>query len=107
MKKFKNDENLSIIKNKEPNKGGEKGTTWKDPNLGKLRIFQKGHIIRGTRRNQVLEPCPRVAKHILDKEKGGTPKKVPSLNNPSPIITTHLKIKVVYIHYNAIDTLYM
>jgi hypothetical protein len=43
----------------------------------------------------------------IDKERGGTPKKMPSLNNPSPIITTHLKIKVVYIHYNAIDTLYM
>jgi hypothetical protein len=45
-------------------------------------------------------------KHILDKERGGTPKKI-SFDNPSPIITTHLKIKVVYIHYNAIDTLYM
>jgi hypothetical protein len=46
-------------------------------------------------------------KNILDKEKGGKPKKMPSLDEPSLIITTHLKIKVVYTHYNAMDILYM
>jgi hypothetical protein len=32
---------------------------------------------------------------------------MPSLNEVSPIIITHMKIKVVYAHYNAIDTFYM
>jgi hypothetical protein len=42
MKKFKNDENLSIInKTKNPTRG-KKGTRWKDPNPGKLRIFKEG-----------------------------------------------------------------
>ncbi len=73
MKKFQNDENLSIInETKNPTKGEKKGTRWKDPNLGKLRIFQKGHITRGTRRNQVLEPYPPIGRDILDKERGGT-----------------------------------
>jgi len=44
---------------------------------------------------------------ILNKERGGTLKRMASLDEPSPIITTHVKIKVVYIHYNAIDTFYM
>jgi hypothetical protein len=44
---------------------------------------------------------------ILDKERGGTLKRMASLYEPSPIITTHFKIKVVYIHYNATDTFYM
>jgi hypothetical protein len=33
--------------------------------------------------------------------------RIPSLDEPSPIITTHLKIKVVYVRYNATNTLYM
>jgi len=59
------------------------------------------------RRNQVLEPSPPIARKILNKERGGTPKRMPSLDEPSPIIITHLKIKVVYVRYNAIDTLCM
>jgi len=46
-------------------------------------------------------------KSILNKERGRTLEKMPSLDEPSPIITTHLKIKVVYARYNAIDTLCM
>jgi hypothetical protein len=34
---------------------------WKDPSLGKLIIFQRGQITRGTRRNQLLEPSPPIA----------------------------------------------
>ncbi len=89
------------------NKEGRKCTRWKDPNPGKRRIFEKGQIARGTRRNQVLEPSPPIARSILDKERGRTPKRMPSLEELSLIITTHLKIKVVYTHYNATDTLYM
>jgi hypothetical protein len=59
------------------------------------------------RRNQVLEPSPPIARSILNKEMGGTPKRMFSLDEPSPIIITHLKIKVAYACYNAIDTLCM
>jgi hypothetical protein len=51
-------------------------------------------------RNQVLEPSPPIAISILNKERGGSPKRMPSLNKPLPIIITHLKIKVVYARYN-------
>jgi hypothetical protein len=50
---------------------GKKGTRWKDPNPGKLRIFQGRQITRGTRRNQVIEPSPPIVISILDKERGG------------------------------------
>jgi len=52
-----------------------KGTRWKDTSLGKLKILQKGQIARGTRRNQILEPLPPNVISILDKERGGTPRK--------------------------------
>jgi hypothetical protein len=59
------------------------------------------------KRNQVLEPSPPIVRNILDKEKGRTLERMPSLNKPSPVITTHLKIKVDYACYNATDTLCM
>jgi len=59
------------------------------------------------KRNQVFEPSPPIARSTLNKERGGTPKRMPSLDKPSPIIITHLKIKVIYARYNAIDPLYM
>jgi len=46
-------------------------------------------------------------KIILNKERGGTFERMPSLDEPSPIITIHFKIKVAYAPYNATDTLYM
>jgi hypothetical protein len=52
------------------------------------------------RRNQVLEPSPPIARSILIKERGGSPKRMPILNEHSPIIITHLKIKVLYVRYN-------
>jgi len=64
-------------------------------------------MARGMRRNQVLEPSPPIVISVLNKEKGGTPKRMLNLNEPSPIIITHLKIKVVYAWYNAINTLYI
>jgi len=51
----------------------------------------------------VLEPSPPIARNILNKEKGGKPKTMSSLDKPSPIIITHFKIKVVYAHYNVTD----
>ncbi len=62
---------------------------------------------KGNEKNQVLEPSPPIAGSILNKEMGGTPKRMSSLDKPSPIIITQLKIKVVYARYNATDTLYM
>jgi hypothetical protein len=59
------------------------------------------------KRNQVLEPSPPITISLLNKESGGTLKRMPSLDKPSPIIITHLKIKVVYAHYNVIDTFCM
>jgi len=55
----------------------------------------------------VFNPPPPIAISILNKERGGTPKRMPSLDKPSPIIITHLKIKVAYARYNAINTLCM
>jgi hypothetical protein len=54
-----------------------------------------------------LNPSPPIARSILNKDMGGTPKRMFSLDEPSPIIITHLKIKVVYGRYNAIDTFCM
>jgi len=67
-----------------------KGTRWKDTSPGKLRIFQKGQIARGTKRNQVLEPSPPIVISILDRERGGTLRKILDLDQPSPIITIPL-----------------
>ncbi len=75
--------------------------------LVKLKILQRGQIARGMRRNQVHEPSPPIARSILNKERGGTPKIMPSLDEPSLIIITHFKIKVVYACYNAIDIMYI
>jgi hypothetical protein len=46
-------------------------------------------------------------KSIVNKERGGTFERIPSIDKPSPIITTHFKIKVVYVRYNATNILYM
>jgi hypothetical protein len=37
----------SIINKTKHQQRGKKGTRWKDPSLGKQRIFQKGQTIRG------------------------------------------------------------
>jgi hypothetical protein len=42
----------------------------------------------------MLEPSPPIMRSILNKERGGTPKRMPNLDEPSPIITTHLKIRL-------------
>jgi hypothetical protein len=108
VKEFKNDENLPIInKTNNPTKGERKVQDGRTTSPGRLRILQRGQIVRGTKRNQVLEPSPPIARNILNKERGGTLKRMPSLDEPSLIIITHLKIKVVYARYNAINTFCM
>jgi hypothetical protein len=75
LKEFKNDENLPIInKTKNPTKGEKKVQGGRTPSPSKIKILQRGQIARGTRRNQVLEPSPSIARSILNKERGGTPK---------------------------------
>ncbi len=48
--------------NKASNKGGEKGTRWKDPSLGKWRILQRGWTATGTGTNQVPKERERERK---------------------------------------------
>jgi hypothetical protein len=43
-----------------------------------------------------------VARSISNKERGGPPKRTPSLDEP--IARTHFKIKTTCTHYNIIDT---
>ncbi len=108
MKEFKNDENLPIInKTKNSTKGEKKVQDGRTPSFGKLIILQRGQIARGMKRNQVIEPSPPIARSMLNKERGGTPKRMPSLDKPSLIIITRLKIKVVHACYNGIGTFYI
>jgi len=37
---------------------GRKGTRWKDPSLGKQKIFQRRWTTNGIKINQILEPPP-------------------------------------------------
>jgi hypothetical protein len=61
----------SSIKTKHPTKG-EKGTRWKDPSLGKQKIFLRKH-------EQIKYLTPSlIARSISDKEKGGTLERTPS-----------------------------
>jgi hypothetical protein len=50
-------------------------------------------------------PPPQIARNILDKKKVGMPKRTHGLKEPSPTITTQLKIEVTYVYYNTINTL--
>jgi hypothetical protein len=43
---------------------GRKRYKMEGPNPGKLKIFQRGHITRGTRRNKVIKPSPPIVKKI-------------------------------------------
>jgi hypothetical protein len=52
----------------------------------KLRILQKGQITRGMRKKSNTSTFPPIVISILNKEKGGTPRRMPDLDEPSPII---------------------
>jgi len=96
-----------INKTKSPTKGANKVQDGRT-SFGKLRMLQRGQITIGMKINQVLKPSPpSIVKIILNKERGGTLERMPSLDEPSPIITIHSKINVAYTPYNATDTLYM
>jgi hypothetical protein len=43
-------------------------------------------------------------KNISNKERGEPPERMPSLDEPSPIATTHFKIEIAYACCNAINT---
>ncbi len=88
-----------------PNKGGEKDTSWKDPSLGKQRIPHERKIAIGTRTNQI--PKTQVMISMPNIQSGRTPKRMPSLEEPSPIIATHHKIQATYSPYNATSIFYL
>ncbi len=52
--------------------------------------------------HHVPEP-PLVVISISNDERGGPPKRTHSLDEPSLMTTTHIKIKTIYTHYNTID----
>jgi hypothetical protein len=53
----------------------------------------RGQTTRGT--FQVPEPPP-IIRSISNNERGGPPEMMPSLNEPSPAATSHLKIEIAY-----------
>jgi hypothetical protein len=60
---------------------------------------------RGTQgEHQVFEP-PYITINISNKERGGPPKRMPSLEEPSPIAITCFKIGTTYTHCNTINIL--
>jgi hypothetical protein len=64
----------------------------------------KGQTTRGTSSSQTSS----VVRSISNKEKGGPSKKMPSLEDPSPITTTpRLKIDIAYGCCNIADTSYL
>jgi len=75
--------------------------SWQAKNIPK-RADCKGN----KKKSSTWRPPPPIVKSILNKKRGGTIEKMFSLDKPSPIITIHLEIKVVYARYNAINTIY-
>jgi hypothetical protein len=47
------------------------------------------------REHEVLEP-PLVIRSISNRKRGGPPERTPSLEKPSPITTSRLKIKIAF-----------
>jgi len=92
--------------NKAPKKGGEKGTRWMDPSLGKInkppsRANRKGNM----NKLSTQTPFSLVARSISNKERGETLEKTLTLEEPSHIRTSHLEIKSTCICYNVTNTL--
>jgi hypothetical protein len=56
---------------------------------------------------QIKDPTPRppITRSISNNKKGRIPKRMLSLEKPSPIITTCLEIKATCAHYNATNIL--
>jgi hypothetical protein len=67
---------------------------------------QKNHLGGGESqgKHQVLKPPP-ITRSISNKERGGPSKRMPSLEEPSPITTACLKIDIVYTCCSTTDTL--
>jgi len=76
--------------------------SWQAKNTPK-RAIHKGNKKKSSTRSFP----PPIVKSIVNKERGGTFERIPSIDKPSLIITTHFKIKVVYVRYNATNILYM
>jgi hypothetical protein len=76
--------------------------SWQTKNTTK-RIDCKGN----NKKSSTWTLPPPIEKSILNKGEGRTNKRMSNVDEPSPIIITHLKIKVVYTRYNATNTLCM
>jgi hypothetical protein len=50
---------------------------------------------------------PLITTNMLEKERGVTLEKTPSIKKPSPTIMTHLEIDVTCICCNTMNTLYL
>jgi hypothetical protein len=113
------DETLPIInKPKHPKKGRIQGTKWKDPHPRKWKDPSPRNLTKRTieegepqREHQVPKP-PLVARCISNKERGEPLQMTPSLEEPSLsleepslIATTHLKIEIACACCNIVDTL--
>jgi hypothetical protein len=90
-----------INKAKHPKKGEYKEQNGRTHVQEDKRTTQEG---KPQLEHQVLEPPP-IARSISNKERGGSPKKMPSLKELSPIAIAHFKIKTTCACYNATDTL--
>jgi len=91
-------------------KKGEKRYKKEGPKSSKKKKLQMRANHKGKKkksRTQTPPPPPPIARNILDKKKVGTPKKTHSLEEPSPTITTQLKIEATYTCCNTIDTFYL
>jgi hypothetical protein len=84
---------------------GRKRYKLEGPKSWQTKIPHERKIAMGTRTNQV--PKTQVMISMPDKEKGRTPRKMPSLQEPSPIIITRHKIEAAYSPYNATSTFYL
>jgi hypothetical protein len=90
-------------KTKHPKKGGEKGTRWKDPNLGKKKGTTNNY--KRNINKSSTQTHPPFTRSIIDKERGGTLERTFSLEEPS-FTTTCLKIEGSLSRCNTTNTLY-
>ncbi len=92
----RNDETMPIInKPKHPEKGAIQGTKWKNPHLRR----QKNHLWKQTTKgHQVPNPIPSWKAYQIGKGED-------FFKGPSPMATTHFKIKINCACYNAIDSI--
>jgi hypothetical protein len=96
------DETLPTInKSKHPKKGEYKGRKKGRTHIQEdKRSTKKGQT---TKEHPVHKP-PTLIRSISNNERGGPPKRTPSLEEASSITTVHFKIKIIQALCDVIDT---